>query len=554
MSDIHFLFRFRDLVAPTILEHQRIINERGWCWWGWWKRPSEDSRSDIWNDLAAQTGGGKTVEVGLFDSGSNQVHLATVAGVIKPSQSGGGRAENTIQVPDQEAEHVPPYYRESPFSRAWIKITRLDTRPIDFFGNFSFAEAPKLPNYAKSTLQRFANKVIANAEELRAMDTTIWRVRRSLPDDPSEQILLGVQALSEPVSAEVVRCKTDEILHLTDLHFALNGNRSQHGWRYDSEASETRHTMVEAITSALKAANRKIGLVVISGDFTFIGSTAEFDTARAAIFHMLGILDLSTDHLVIVPGNHDIQWTTDAVYDHNATVVQAPPAAKRNYEEFYRKLFRHTPNRHLSMGRRFAMPSGLTIEICGVNSSSLQTGRSFLAGMGRVDEAAFIEIAHQLGWAAPNTFALRLLLIHHHLALTENLEPEEGYGKGYGLAVDAVRVQRLAARHGVHLALHGHKHRSFIWRSTVYELPEHAQTEYRLGELSIIGGGSAGSTETDASSNYFNVLKVEPSKLLLDMFRSQNLGAFSIMQRWEAQLILSKEAGGLKMSDWNKVP
>jgi hypothetical protein len=115
MSESRFLFRFRDLVAPTIEEHQRVITERGWCWWGWWKRPSEDSRSDIWDDIAQQTSAGQAVEVGLFDSGSGTVYRALVKGVIKPAQAG---ADNTIKVPQQEADHVPPYYRESPFSPA----------------------------------------------------------------------------------------------------------------------------------------------------------------------------------------------------------------------------------------------------------------------------------------------------------------------------------------------------------------------------------------------------------------------------------------------------
>jgi hypothetical protein len=385
------------------------------------------------------------------------------------------------------------------------------------------------------------------------MDTTIWRIRPSSPSDLSEQILLSVKALSEPISSEVVQCRSDDILHLTDMHFAVGTNRDQHVWRYDIEAAQTRHTMVEAITSALEQRKRKIGLVIVSGDFTFIGDPREFDAARTAISHLLGILDLSADHLVIIPGNHDIQWTTKTVYNHNAKVVQAPPKARRNYEKFYSEMLRHEPNRHLSMGRRFALPCGLMIEVCGVNSSSLETGKHFLAGMGCIDEGAFAEVAQRLGWTNAQSLALRLLVIHHHLALTEDLEPAEGYGKGYGLAVDAVRVQRMAAKNGVHLALHGHKHRSFIWRSTVYELPEHTQAQYRLGELSIIGGGSAGSRDTDGTSNYFNVIAIEPCKLKLDIYRSQNKGAFSAMQRWEAELFLSRESGGLKLADWAKV-
>jgi hypothetical protein len=51
-ENIDFLFRFRDLVAPTIEEHRKIIEEHGTCWWGWWKRPSEDSRQPVWTELA----------------------------------------------------------------------------------------------------------------------------------------------------------------------------------------------------------------------------------------------------------------------------------------------------------------------------------------------------------------------------------------------------------------------------------------------------------------------------------------------------------------------
>ena len=432
-----------------------------------------------------------------------------------------------------------------------MKITEIDENPVSFFEYYSFAEAPKVPNYPPELLNRFANKRIISPDELRGMDTTIWRIRPSSPNDSSEQILLSVKALIEPISEEVVRCKADAILHLTDLHFAVGQNRDQHVWRYDGEKNATRHTMVEAITSAV--GQRKIGLVVVSGDFSFVGDLAEFDEASSAILHLLGVLDLSPDYLVIVPGNHDIRWTTNKIYDANAKVVQASPAAKRNYENFYRQIFRHDANRHLSMGRRFALPNGLVVEVGALNSSSLETGKNFLAGMGQIDETAFFEIAHRLGWSSATTFALRILAIHHHLALTEDLEPAEGFGKGYGLAVDAVRVQRLAAKHGVHLALHGHKHRSFIWRSTVYELPERTHPEYRLGELSIVGGGSAGSSETEGESNYFNVIEISGGKLGLDIYRSRRRGAFSIIQSFCADLTVSESSRGLRLGEWKKV-
>jgi hypothetical protein len=71
-----------------------------------------------------------------------------------------------------------------------------------------------------------------------------------------------------------------------------------------------------------------------------------------------------------------------------------------------------------------------------------------------------------------------------------------------------------------------------------------------LGELSIIGGGSGGSSETEGSSNYFNVIAIKPGKLTVDIFRSRDQGAFGVMQEWGAKLFLSEESDGLKLADW----
>ena len=184
---IEFLFRFRDLVAHTLNEHEAIIKEHGSCWWGWWKRPSEDNRLTVWSKLAEEaknnpsTGG---LPVGLFDSGTGKVHSAWVTEVILP-ESDSATTSGRIDVPAAEKKLVPAYYRDSPFSRAWIRIVKIE-HDIAFFGEFSFAEAPKLPNYDPATLNRLKDKVIVDPDELRGMDTTIWAVRPKRPEDPSQ--------------------------------------------------------------------------------------------------------------------------------------------------------------------------------------------------------------------------------------------------------------------------------------------------------------------------------------------------------------------------------
>ena len=208
------------------------------------------------------------------------------------------------------------------------------------------------------------------------------------------------------------------------------------------------------------------------------------------------------------------------------------------------------------MGRRWLLPAGLTLEIAALNSSSLQTGKNFLAGMGRIDEASLEEVRIGLGWPAASdpqsSAALRLLAIHHHLAVTEDIEPDSGFPQGYGMAVDAVRIQRMAAKHRVQLALHGHKHRAFLWRSSVYDLPEHASTNYKLGEISLIGGGSAGSKETEGASNYFNLLDFSPAGLDVLMYRARTRGSFERFKTFRAPFGRFED-GGLKLEDWSVV-
>jgi hypothetical protein len=68
-NEIRYLFRFRDLVAKTIEEHQKIIEKHGQCWWGWWKRPTEKNRDDVWKPLDEETRSKPPIAVGLFDSG-----------------------------------------------------------------------------------------------------------------------------------------------------------------------------------------------------------------------------------------------------------------------------------------------------------------------------------------------------------------------------------------------------------------------------------------------------------------------------------------------------
>lgn len=551
---IQVLFRYRDLVARTLEKHRNVISKQRACWWGWWKRPSEDSRRDVWDLLRAELVKSGSVYVGLFDSGDEldetAVRLAKVTGIIPPSDD----IDIQPPVPEAEEELVPSYYRKSSYSRAWLKLEEIRESPMPFFKEYTFEVAPPLHGYPQSDLKELEGKLVTDGKELRGMDATIWRVRRKKQGDRDERVVFSRRGPSEPVSCDPMRVKSNKILHLTDLHFAVGENRKQHTWGYPGDDS-SKTTMADAVGSALQQpSNEGVGLVIVTGDLTFVASQEEFEEASKSIHLLLGTLNLGPESLVIIPGNHDIAWTnrTDG-YDPSDEVTAAPVEATAAYRKFYTGLMKHSPNDDLSMGRRFVMPSGVVVDICALNSSSLEQGQKYLTGMGRVGEGAFDRVCNGLGWSVKDgTLSLRILAIHHHLTATEDVESPAEYRKGFGMAIDAKENLRKSARLRVHLALHGHRHRTFIWREGVYALPDELEKEWRLGDVSLLGGGTVGSPSVGEQKNYFNLLTVDPQGITVDLFRSKNRAAFEDANTWTAPFALDDR--GLRLEDWSIPP
>ena len=112
---------------------------------------------------------------------------------------------------------------------------------------------------------------------------------------------------------------------------------------------------------------------------------------------------------------------------------------------------------------------------------------------------------------------------------------------------------RKAARYGVALALHGHRHRSFIWKSTVYEAPEELHADPKCGELTILGAGSAGSVAADGEArSFFNVIEPSPHRLSIELYQAKrDEEVFARISTMEAPLQLS--ADGLIIQNWKRV-
>lgn len=211
---------------------------------------------------------------------------------------------------------------------------------------------------------------------------------------------------------------------------------------------------------------------------------------------------------------------------------------------------------HLGIARRFVCPNGICLEVGALNTSALEQGKDWLAGMGRVADGAFEDVASTLGWAHAESLSLRLLVLHHHVTSTEDILPTHEFARGFGMATDARQTLRQAASHGVQLILHGHRHRPFLATEQVYAPLEYTQRRWSLGRVGIVGGGSAGSTSVDNDSNFFNLIGLHPHELELTVYRAhssqQSKASFETMRTWTASL--TSNAGRLELGDWTTNP
>ncbi|CAM2009217.1 metallophosphoesterase family protein [Acanthopleuribacter pedis] len=542
------LFRYRDLIANTLEQHRTLIANHGACWWGWWKKPYEDYRQEVWEHLLEEINQNGHIIIGLFNSGAKQhlsVFHARVVAVKAPEEEG------TIKLNEEERLLVPGYYRKSPYSLGWLKLDQIATEPTDFFKNYSYLKAPPLPWIEKHHLHLLDDKVIHDHGELSAMDTTIWQIRPRHDEDRDERLVFPGLVINEPLSSQPIPLKGETILHLSDLHFSLGEKlRAQHVWGYSNE-TQGKTTLVEAVEAGIQG--HRIGLVIISGDITFLGNEAEFEIAYQEIRTLLNMLSLGPEHLVIIPGNHNIQWSNQTTYHHDAPVNHPPPKARAAYEQCYRRILKHDPHETLTMTRRFVFPNGQVLEVGAVNSSSLEHGKDFLSGMGRVHPRAFAAINQSLHWQQQrNSLALRWLVVHHHVCPTESIESPNEYGKGFGMAVDAAATLRKSAAAGVHLVLHGHRHQPFIWRTAVFGSPETDPGDC-LGEVAVLGGGSAGSRAVNDQQLNFHLIRPRTVQLSVSLFRSRRMQEpFKEVHQWCAPL--SIKDGHLVLGNWRSVP
>lgn len=250
------------------------------------------------------------------------------------------------------------------------------------------------------------------------------------------------------------------LCHLSDLHFGHHDTR-----------------IAEAL--AADVVEQAPDLVVVSGDFTQIGTEAEFLAARA-------FLDGLRLPFFAVPGNHDV------------------PA---------RNLLRRLVHPYGAYRRHICDELEPLLELDGVVIAGLRTSRraraEFNWAHGSISRGQLQRLGTRLAATTPG--ALRIVVAHHPL-----MQPEGTVEKPMRLVRRADLALATFARLGVRLVLSGHFHLSYTRsHGQAVEAAPTGLTRAAAAPILVAQAGSAVSTRLRGGANGYNVIDIADGQVAL---------------------------------------
>ena len=482
MPDV-LLLRFRDLSDESTIDvHEKIAKREGRVLWGWWRKPLEVFPDSGFMLLQRELKKGENCEAMLLDSASSCLYKADL---LKIHYQPGG----VEQPPPKEMKALcPKYYRKQPCF-AWFELGRINEISAGqeelhsyVWSNNNSTSRGRSPYALRES---DIGQCVADSDYL-ASHVSLWLIT------PTRDVgLAGRGSFISPFTRGIWPAAGRYAIHVSDLHYG-----DEHAFRNqlttETGALVGKQRLVDAILSDLENVNdgirmEDVSLLLVTGDLTWRADPHEFANASSALRELSRALSLHLSQIVVVPGNHDIEWRSGKdkkTIDKNAEL---------NFTNFSRDLYNAPPDSLLARVHRLRIANRL-VTIIGLNSCRIESEEN--AGLGFVGTKEFAKVGQFLKSVDREDNELRIALIHHHLIPVNYIEEIDWELRRVSILLDAESAIRNLMDFGVRLVLHGHQHQPFVAeeRRIIPGFVGHLQRKNSLLDkvIAIVGGGSLG--------------------------------------------------------------
>jgi 3',5'-cyclic AMP phosphodiesterase CpdA len=376
------------------------------------------------------------------------------------------------------------------------------------------ATSPKPLRSAADQLDIFASvsfqptQAATLADELRALASAVEAGSPLPTDQPAAR---GNAENAPPI-----------LIHVSDIHFGSKapGGKSLHRFFVGENSqplSEHLREEFDQVNGYFKVDAQRLYLIA-SGDFAYRAVKQEFDEAKSCLESVCQNLAIAKDRVIIVPGNHDANWTISQDdrshrFDHFLRLLfefYGPELCRKKYPLIDWPL--GYDNEHPEAHQIVSIHRDPVHDILflGLNSCVYETHQDHF---GFVGERQIKEVRKLVARTKISRTTLKVAVIHHHLhpfpELLEQREPAETW-HDVSTIRDAGFVERALENLGIDFVLHGHKHKPQFRETIVRD----STTESGLTKrLIVCGAGSVSCTELEAEEqNQYQVIELKSSQ------------------------------------------
>ncbi len=310
------------------------------------------------------------------------------------------------------------------------------------------------------------------------------------------------------------KAKLPLIIHISDLHFGKKPDgKVMH--RFIPTVDDRRDLATHLIEELkLKYENQlKNCVLIISGDLVYMATEDEYNEALNCLNKVCSELEIRKDRVVIVPGNHDVNWLKDKTGESKRFEDYLVFIYRFYGEELLLKLYPFLYKEDFSITASPIKPENIIafhyiddrITIVGMNSCVYENSQNHY---GFVGWQQFSNIRKQLDKIDELQKSIKIAVIHHQMHPFP--EPLSSIKTEQWIDISIIRdagfVEKSLEELNFDLVFHGHKHHPQIRETKVsIKHDEYKDTK----SLFILGGGSVAveNSERGSKPNHFQTLE-----------------------------------------------